>query len=94
MWHHVTSSDITNSVKLQLSVASITVCSEEKCLVVMESNTTMFDGSEETIYNVTYPLYAIYLHEVVWVTTDNHPCGYLIFICHLGHTKEQGVEEY
>jgi len=27
----------------------------------MESNTTMFDGSEENIYNVTYPLYATYM---------------------------------
>ena len=45
-------------MRLQLSVAKIVVCSSEKCLVVMESNVTMF---EETIYNVTYPLYATYM---------------------------------
>ena len=45
-------------MKLQLSVAKIVVCSSEKCLVVMEFNATMF---EETIYNVTYPLYATYM---------------------------------
>ena len=46
----------------------------------------------ETIYNVTYPLYA-YLHEAAWAATDIHLCGYLIFICHSCHTEEQGVEE-
>ena len=43
---------IIYSVKLQAKRSS------EKCLVVMESNVTMF---EETIYNVTYPLYATYM---------------------------------
>ena len=58
-----------------------------KCLVEME-NMIVFDGSEETIYNVTYPLYAIYM-KMFGGTVGNCPCGHFIFSCHFCHPKEE-----